>query len=84
MKARSRSAHRLAATEAAEPEEEPQGVRSRAYGFRVCPPRALHPLDDFVERKFAHSLRFALPNSTAPASRSRRATVASCAGRWTS
>ena len=38
-------------------------------GFRTCPPRPLHPLDEFVERKFAHSLRFVFPNSTAPASR---------------
>src|SRR5579863_7208724 len=38
------AAHRLAAVAAPEPELDPQGLRSRAYGFFVCPPRALHPL----------------------------------------
>jgi len=32
------------------PELEPQGLRSRTYGFRVCPPRPLHPLVECVER----------------------------------
>src|SRR5690349_14836801 len=39
-------AQRLAATAVAEPELEPQGVRSSAYGLSACPPRALHPLDE--------------------------------------
>ena len=38
------SGARLAATAAAEPELEPHGLRSRAYGLRVWPPRALQPL----------------------------------------
>src|SRR4051812_4118020 len=32
---------RLADTETPEPELEPPGERSRTYGLRVCPPRAL-------------------------------------------
>ena len=55
-----------------EPELEPQGLRSSTYGFRHCPPRALHPLLECVERMLAHSLRFVLPRRTAPAARSRR------------
>src|SRR5688572_30218651 len=50
------AAHRFAAMAAPDPELEPQGLRSTTYGFFVCPPRALQPLDDFVERKLAHSL----------------------------
>src|SRR5450432_2848978 len=75
------AAQKLAATAAAEPELEPDGVRSSAYGFRHCPPRPLHPLDACVLRKFAHSLRFVLPRITAPAARSRSATKASRGGR---
>src|SRR6476469_6075119 len=67
-------AARLAAIAAPVPELDPHGLRSSAYGFFTCPPRALHPLVDFVERKFAHSLRFVLPRMTAPAARSRAAT----------
>ena len=37
---------RLAATATAEPELEPHGERSSAYGLRHCPPRALQPLDE--------------------------------------
>src|SRR5204863_4991279 len=65
---------RLAATAAAEPELEPDGLRSSAYGFFVWPPRPLQPLDECVDRKFAHSLRLVLPRTIAPASR-RRATM---------
>src|SRR5689334_23619024 len=72
--------HKFAATAAPDPELEPHGLRSSAYGFFVCPPRPLQPLDDLLERKLAHSLRFVLPRITAPASRSFRATVASCKG----
>ena len=54
-----------------EPELEPQGLRSSTYGFFACPPRALQPLLERVERMLAHSLRFALPSRTAPASRRR-------------
>src|SRR5918911_420847 len=64
------TATRFAETADADPELEPQGVRSSTYGLRPCPARPLHPLDESVERKFAHSLIFALPRSTAPASRS--------------
>src|SRR5438128_4029200 len=65
------AAARLADTATADPELEPDGFRSRAYGFLVWPPRALHPLDECVERKFAHSLRFVFPITTTPAARSR-------------
>src|ERR1700730_3939214 len=74
------AAHKFAAAATPEPELDPDGFRSRAYGLRHCPPRPLHPLDECVDRKFAHSDRFALPRRTAPASRSRRATNASAAG----
>src|SRR5215831_12338566 len=57
-----------------EPELDPDGVRSSAYGLRVCPPRPLQPLDECVDRKFAHSLKFVLPMMTAPAARNRCAT----------
>src|SRR4051794_33892620 len=41
------AAARLAAAATADPELDPDGVRSRAYGFTVCPPRALQPLDEW-------------------------------------
>src|SRR5437899_3745758 len=65
------AAHNAAAPAAPEPELDPDGLRSRAYGFFVWPPRPLHPLDEWVDRKFAHSLRFVFPSTIAPASRSR-------------
>src|SRR5678815_1811638 len=74
------AALKFAATAAPDPELEPHGLRSRTYGFLVCPPRPLQPLDDFVDRKLAHSLRFVLPRINAPASRSRWATNASRCG----
>ena len=64
-----------------------RGRRARARAARRCgrartdcahcPPRPLQPLDECVDRKFAHSLRFVLPRITAPAARSRSATNAS-------
>ena len=60
-----------AATEAAEPELEPDGLRPVPCGFTVWPPSVLQPLLECRERKFAHSDRFALPSTTAPAARSR-------------
>lgn len=68
---------REAATAAAEPEEEPQGLRSRTWGLCVWLPTPLHPLVDSSPRKFAHSDRLVLPSRTAPASRSLRVIVAS-------
>src|SRR2546426_3688080 len=65
---------------APEPELEPQGLRSIAYGLLFCPPRPDQPLDEWKERKFAHSLRLVLPRMTAPAARSLAATVASWSG----
>ena len=59
-----------AATETAEPELEPDGLRPVPCGFTAWPPSVLQPLLEWVERKFAHSDRFALPSTTAPASRS--------------
>src|SRR5881275_2965018 len=72
--------HRLADVAAPEPELDPQALRSSAYGFLVSPPRPLHPLVEWLDRIFAHSLRFVLPRITAPASRNLRATAESCAG----
>src|SRR5436853_7243859 len=74
------NAQRLAATAAAEPELDPEGLRFNRYGLRVCPPRPLHPLIERLPRKFAHSLSFVLPRSTTSASRSVGVTVASCRG----
>src|SRR3954468_6497557 len=37
-------AQQFAAVAEPDPELEPDGVRSSAYGFRVCPPRPLQPL----------------------------------------
>src|SRR5580692_12356832 len=56
---------------AAEPELDPDGLRSSAYGFAVWPPSVDQPLVEWVDRKFAHSDRLALPMMTAPAARSR-------------
>src|SRR3954471_23531855 len=50
-----------------EPELEPHGFRSRTYAMFVWPPMPLQPDDDGTERKFAHSLRLALPMISAPA-----------------
>src|SRR5580692_11568525 len=74
------TAQRLAAVAAPEPELDPQGFRSRAYGLRVWPPRPLHPLLEWLERMFAHSLRLVLPRITAPDSRSFWATKESRVG----
>src|SRR3954453_21955021 len=71
------TSQRLAEIAAPEPELDPQGFRSNTYGFLVCPPRPLHPLTEWVERKLAHSLRFVFPRITAPAARKRSATEAS-------
>src|SRR5690606_1836547 len=70
-----------AATATAEPLDEPQGLRSSTYGFTVWPPTLLQPLVERSERKFAHSLMFALPTMTAPASRKRATISASAAAR---
>src|SRR5215211_2675326 len=64
------AAHKFAAPATPDPALDPHGLRSSTYGFFVCPPRPLQPLDDLVERKLAHSLRFVLPRINAPASRS--------------
>src|SRR3954469_7559384 len=60
-----------AATAAPLPLELPHGSRSSAHGLRVCPPTALQPEIERLERIFAHSLRLVLPRITAPAERSR-------------
>src|SRR4051794_23202872 len=59
------------------PLDDPQGLRSRAHGLRVCPPTALQPEIDRFERMLAHSLRLVLPTMTAPAARSRTTSGAS-------
>src|SRR5215470_7998204 len=71
------TAVRLADTEAAESELEPQALRSTEYGLWVSPPRPDQPLVEKKERKFAHSERFVLPRITAPPARSLDATVES-------
>src|SRR5258708_12720656 len=65
------TAQRLALTDTADPELEPDGVRSSTYGFRHWRPRPLHPLDERLDRQLAHSERFALPRITAPAAPNR-------------
>ena len=47
--------------------------------MRVWRPRALQPLDDRLDRKFAHSLRFVFPRITAPERRSAETSAASFA-----
>src|ERR1700722_11048370 len=74
------TAQRLAEMPAPVPELDPQGLRSSAYGFRVRPPRPLHPLVEWLDRMLAHSLRLVLPRITAPAARSFCATKESFAG----
>src|SRR5450756_255761 len=74
------AAQRLADTPPPEPELEPHGFRSSTYGFFAWPPRPLHPLDECVERKFAHSLRFVFPRRIAPAALSFAAMNASWSG----
>src|SRR3974390_1495152 len=74
------TAQRSAAIAAADPELEPDVLRSRQYGFFVSPPRALQPLVGCAERMFAHSLRFVLPRITAPACRSFAAPVEALGG----
>src|SRR5690348_4694200 len=65
------SGARPADTPAADPELDPDGLRSSAYGLAVCPPRVDQPLVEWVDRKFAHSERFDLARITAPAARRR-------------
>src|SRR2546427_11093702 len=74
------TALKLAEAAAPDPELEPQGLRSRAYGLLHCPPRPDQPLVEKKERKFAHSLRVVLPRMTAPAARRFAATVESWRG----
>ena len=59
-----------AATATAEPELEPDGLRPVPCGLTAWPPSVLQPLLDRGDRKFAHSDRFALPRTIAPAARS--------------
>src|SRR6185312_2820756 len=65
------TAQRLALAATADPELEPEGVRSSTEGFRHWRPRPLQPLDERLDRKLAHSERFALARITAPAARKR-------------
>src|SRR4029453_9689305 len=74
-------AHRSAAMAAPVPELDPLGLRSSAYGLRVCPPRLLQPEVERRARKFAHSLKLVLPRITQPASRNRVTRNASRCGR---
>src|SRR2546428_9919181 len=74
------AAARFAATALPDPELDPEGLRSSAYGFFVWPPRPLQPLVECVERKLAHSLRLVLPRTTTPAWRRRPTMNASVGG----
>src|SRR5579871_4326284 len=74
------TAARFAEIPAPVPELDPQGLRSSEYGFFVSPPRPLHPLVEWLDRMFAHSLRLVLPRMTAPAARKRCATNESFGG----
>src|SRR5439155_3730350 len=65
-----------AATAAALPPLEPPGTRSGQCGLRVGP-----NAECSVDEPMANSSRLVLPMATAPASRSRRTTVASYGGR---
>ena len=66
------SGAKSAATAAAEPPEEPPGMRSRSQGLRVGP-NALFSVDEPI----ANSSMFALPTTIALASASFLMTVAS-------
>src|SRR5256885_2001882 len=70
------TAVKFAAAAAPDPELDPQGLRSMAYGLLHCPPRPDQPLAEKNERKLAHSLRVVLPRMTAPAARSLAAATA--------
>src|SRR5215469_17482885 len=72
------TAVKLADTAAADPELEPQALRSSEYGLCTRPPRPDQPLVEDEERKFAHSERLVFPRITAPAFRRFAATVESC------
>ena len=61
-----------AATAAAEPPDEPPGVRCRSHGLRVTP-----NVGDSVHGVIVSSGTCVLPTITAPAERSRRTTSAS-------
>jgi len=63
------------------PLELPLGSWSRIYAAFAWPPSADQPLDELLERKFAHWLRLALPSRMAPAARSLDATKLSRGGR---
>ncbi len=60
------TAVKFAATATPEPDDEPHGLRSKIYGFLVCPPRPDQPLEEFSERKFAHWSRFVFVFKTPP------------------
>ena len=65
---------RPAATAAADPPDEPPGVRSRSHGLRVTP-----NVGDSVHGVIVSSGTLVFPRITAPAERSRRTTSASAA-----
>src|SRR5215469_10206725 len=71
------TAVKLAEAAAAEPELDPQALRSSEYGLCVSPPRPDQPLVEKKDRKFAHSERLVLPRMTAPLARRLAATVES-------
>ena len=62
-----------AATAAAEPPDEPPGVRSRSHGLRAGPKRR-----GSVTGRIPHSGSVVVPTMTKPAARRRRTTLWSC------
>ena len=57
------SGARPAATAAADPEEDPPGLRSRAQGLPVSPPMADQPDVERIDRILAHSDRLVVPEN---------------------
>src|SRR5258708_16270506 len=73
------AAQKFAEAAAPEPELDPQGLRSSAYGFFVCPPRPLQPLVECRERMLAHSVRLFFPLLSPPTPPTSRAPTHSLA-----
>src|SRR5215468_9719137 len=61
---------RPAATATPEPELDPDGFRPGPCGLPAGAPTVLHPLVEWLDRKFAHPDSLASPNINPPASRS--------------
>lgn len=62
------------------PLEEPEGSWFGTWAAITCPPHALQPLEELVERKLAHCERLVLPRMIMPALRRLAAIVESDVG----